>query len=111
MISPMTSKERELTVKNVLDACKDITKLNKRGYNYLYLASGFIAHYDINGFKNYYHRPDSLSRDILMLEPQNRWTNFRPGEENYEYYHQKGEIYAEIVGHLKVGLEQLNLVF
>ena len=33
---------------------KDIEHLNLDSYNLLYGLSGFIAHYNINGFKDYY---------------------------------------------------------
>ena len=100
MLTKMTDKEKELTIKNIESAVKDIDKLNKRGYHYLNLASGFIAHYDINGFIEYY-KENSLKEDILRHLKDNKWDNFRKGEKDYEYYSQKGEIYAEICERIK----------
>lgn len=93
------TKTQALIVKNVLAACANIDKLNKRGYDFLYLANGFIAHYDIHGFKAYY-RDHSLVRDIEANYQQNQWRNFRAGEPNAEYYHSKRDIYNAILGNL-----------
>ena len=98
-MTPMTQREKELTSKNVLAACKDINKLNKRGYNFLYLANGFIAHYDIEGFKAYYSE-HSLQDDIERYAKQNQWANFRKGETNAGYYHSKRDCYNMILGGL-----------
>ena len=96
-IKPLTQRQQDLIVSNVLKACKDIELLNKTGYNYLYLCSGFIAHYDINGFKAYYS-DHSLEEDILANARQNNWFNFRPEDENYEYYRSKAAVNQLIVG-------------
>jgi len=36
---------------------KDINRINKELYEFLHLNCGFIAHYDINGFKASYRSP------------------------------------------------------
>ena len=95
MLTLMNDHDRKLLVKNVVAACRDIEKLNKRGYNYLYCASGFIAHYNISGFIDHYSSA-SLRQDILDNLAMNCYDNFRPGERDYEYYHQKAAIYQEI---------------
>jgi hypothetical protein len=95
MLPKKTPRQVTLIVNNVVKACQDIEKLNSTGYKYIHLASGFIAHYNINGFKGYY-TGRSLRSDILANQPNNQWHNFKPGQENYEYYHQKGEIYNAI---------------
>jgi hypothetical protein len=43
----------------------DITKLSKASYNFLYLMSGFIAHYNLYGFQDHYQDLRDLSQDIL----------------------------------------------
>jgi len=96
-MTPMTQRDKVLTSKNVLAACKDITKLNKRGYDFLYLASGFIAHYNIDGFKAYYSE-HSLQADIERNAKANQWNNFRNGESNADYYHAKRDCYNMILG-------------
>jgi len=95
-LTPITANKAVLIVKNVVRACDDITKLNGTGYKYINLASGFIAHYNLNGFKDYYER-NSLKHDILANSSNNQWLNFRPGDKNYEYYQQKAAIYNRIV--------------
>lgn len=96
MLQPMTDREMELTVKNILSACRDIRKLNKRGYNFLYLASGFIAHYNIFGFMDAYSEPGSLRRAILANRRANEWNNFSPADRDYTYYKAKAIVYDRL---------------
>lgn len=95
----LTSKEMELTIKNVLSSCKDINKLNKRGYNFLYLANGFIAHYNLNGFKGYYSSND-LKTDILRYKNFNQYNNFSITDKDYDYYMTKKHVYNVICASL-----------
>lgn len=96
MIEPMSEKQADAVVKSVVAAAKHgMDKLTKAGYKFINLASGFIAHYDIHGFRAYYEDND-FRGDILQFQSQNQWGNFHPGEQNYEYYMQKKEIYNRI---------------
>jgi hypothetical protein len=106
----ITEKQKSLIVNNIVRACDDISKLNGTGYKFIYLASGFIAHYNIQGFKANYDLVDcgySLSDAILANEQANKWLNFNPGDSNYDYYKSKADIYSRIVAKLKN--KQLNL--
>lgn len=98
-MQPLTQTQQANIVRNVLAACKDINKLNGTGYKFLNLASGFIAHYDLNGFKAHYNEPGSLQRDIEANARANQWSNFRPGEQHADYYHSKRDTYNKILGH------------
>ena len=93
------TKTQALIIKNVIAACGNIEKLNKRGYDFLYLCSGFIAHYDLEGFKEHY-RDNSLVADLEANYLQNQWRNYRTGERFADYYHSKREIYNAILGNL-----------
>lgn len=95
MLKPLTATEQRLIVRNVISACKDTNKLNKRGYNFLYLCSGFIAHYNLNGFKGVYS-PYGLMSDISKNKRYNQWQNFKPGDKDYEYYKSKADTYNTI---------------
>jgi hypothetical protein len=95
----INSKTQALIIKNVLAACGNIEKLNKRGYDFLYQCSGFIAHYDLEGFKDYY-RDNSLVADLEANYAQNQWRNYRTGERFADYYHSKRDIYNAILGNL-----------
>lgn len=106
MIKPLSQRQKALIVSNVIKACKDIEALNSTGYKYLYLCSGFIAHYNLNGFKDYYSK-HSLKRDIEVNYRQNQWRNFTPNDEHYEYYMSKRAVYNEILGKL-VALDELD---
>lgn len=96
MLKPLTDRQKTLIVNNVVSACKDINKLNKTGYNFLYLAQGFIAHYNMHGFKAFYD-DGSLRRDILMNFKNNMWTNFTPRDRDFDYYMSKADVYRRIV--------------
>jgi hypothetical protein len=49
----------------------------------------------------------SLADDILANAAANRWDNFNPGDDNYEYYKSKADIYKRIVD--KLSNKKLNL--
>jgi hypothetical protein len=100
MIEAITEKQKTLIVNNIVKACDDIEKLNGTGYKYIYLASGFIAHYNLNGFKGYY-TGSSLADNILANENSNRWNNFREGDQNYHYYKSKADVYQRICSKLR----------
>ncbi len=49
---------------NILET-GDIKKMRKNTYNFLYLTSGFIAHYNQGGFMDYYQDVEQLRDDLL----------------------------------------------
>jgi hypothetical protein len=100
MIEAYTEKQKSLIVNNIVKACDDIEKLNGTGYKYIYLASGFIAHYNLNGFKCHYSG-SSLADAILNNENSNKWNNFREGDQNYQYYKSKADVYQRICSKLR----------
>lgn len=95
-IKPLTQRQQDLIVSNVARAVQNIDSLNRTGYKYLYLCSGFIAHYDLYGFIAHYS-DRSLKQDILSYAGANEWKNFRPGDRDYEYYKSKADVYRRIV--------------
>ena len=95
-LTALTEKQKTLIVNNVVRAVKNIDSLNRTGYKYLYLCSGFIAHYNLYGFIAHYS-DRSLKQDILSYAGQNQWRNFRPGDTDYEYYQSKADVYARII--------------
>lgn len=94
-----TPKQQKIIVSNVVQACGDIEKLNFIGYKFLYLANGFIAHYDLQGFKAYYSE-HSLKDELAIHAHANQWRNFSSKDKDYEYYMSKREIYNRILGAL-----------
>jgi hypothetical protein len=95
MLKPITDNEKRLIVRNIVSACKDIEKLNMRGYKFLYLCSGFIAHYNLEGFKGVYN-PYRLRADIARNKQYNQWKNFKAGDNDYAYYKSKADTYNAI---------------
>lgn len=102
MIEPLTERQKSLIVNNVVKACDNINALNKTGYGFIYLASGFIAHYNLGGFCQYYENHD-LKSDILVNARQNQWNNFSPSDQNYDYYMSKKDVYNRIISKLTKG--------
>ncbi len=97
MLTPLTPRQQTLIVNNIVAACGDIEKLNKSAYRWLNLASGFIAHYDLYGFRAAYSAPGSLARDIMRFVSQNEWNNFHSTDRDYLYYMNKKDTYRRIV--------------
>ncbi len=97
-LKPMTEGEKNRILRNIglMFKAKNIELLDKYGYNFLYLASGFIAHYNLGGFIEYYGSTEELAQDILRNKSNNQWDNFHKGEKDYEYMMQKKEIYNTI---------------
>ena len=98
-LTPLTERQKALIVSNVVKACRNIYALNKTGYKYINLCSGFIAHYDLYGFQNHYS-DNSLKQDIVSYAGQNQWKNFRPGERDYDYYMSKADVYNRILAQI-----------
>jgi len=95
-MEPLSERQKTLIVNNVVKACKDISKLNKTGYGFLYLANGFIAHYNLYGFIAEYS-DRSLKNDVLQFKDMNQWRNFIPTDMNYDYVMSKKDVYNRIV--------------
>ena len=95
----LTERQKTLIVNNVVKSVKNIDNLNKTGYDFLYLASGFIAHYNRYGFIAHYS-DYNLKNDIVRNASQNQWRNFRPGERDYEYYMAKADVYNRILAEI-----------
>ena len=95
-LTPYTDKQKEMIVANIVKAVGSIRLLNETAYKYINVCSGFIAHYDKNGFIGYY-KENSLKDDILRNTRANEWRNFHPKDESYAYYMSKADIYKSIV--------------
>lgn len=75
----------------------DIENLTNTAYKYIYLASGFIAHYNLYGFRDAYRDISHLRADILDNARSNNWGNFRPSDKDYDYYMSKADVYRGLV--------------
>ena len=95
---PLTPRQISMIVGNIR---KVVTfglsdNLTKQAYNFLYQASGFIAHYNLRGFQGAYENTDELAVAILNNKANNQWGNFREGEDLYDYYMSKAKCYNAI---------------
>jgi hypothetical protein len=104
-ITPHSVDEEQKIVRDCVKAAMNIESMTDRAYHYLYLASGFIAHYDKFGFMAHYQEPGSLKADILDNQRDNQWSNFHPQDDSYDYYMQKKKIYNTICDCLKQNIE------
>lgn len=96
MLKPYTERQKIIIINNVVKAVHDINQLNKAGYDFLCLASGFIAYYNLYGFIEHFKEYD-LKQDLIHNKRQNQWSNFKPSDENYDYYMSKADIYNKIL--------------
>ena len=94
-MTPIDRKTQLLIVRNIVAACNHIGLLNGTGYRFISGCPGFIAHYDLGCFRATYTGAE-LRRDILAHQRKNQWQNFRPGEQDYEYYMAKKWIYNAV---------------
>ena len=100
-MKPFTTTQQTRIVNNIVAAiAMDISKLNGPAYRFISGCPGFIAHYDINGFKAHFEG-SSLARDILANQPINQWANFKPGQDWYEYNMSRKAIYNTICNNLR----------
>lgn len=95
----LTQRQSDLIVSSVMKVFKtgDIDKLTNSAYKFIMLSSGFIAHYNLYGFRAEYSNITKLRHDILMNIPANQWNNFSPRDRDYAYMMQKKDIYNRIV--------------
>ena len=75
---------------------RDISLMNKEVYQFLNLYCGFIAHYNINGFKATYSRPESFAGVFIRhFDCEHRYFNgIYPCHE--EPYRETGYIYLNL---------------
>jgi hypothetical protein len=94
----LTPRQVQLIVSSIRKVMQtgEIENLTSAAYKFLNLSSGFIAHYNLYGFRDYYSDVENLRRDIMIHQMHNQWRNFRQGERDYDYYSQKREIYNQI---------------
>lgn len=81
----------------------NIDNLTNSAYKYIYLASGFIAHYNLLGFRDAYQDVARLKENILRNAQANTWSNFTPSDRHYDYYMSKVDVYKELVDLVKRG--------
>lgn len=93
-----TLRQTDLIVSSIRKVFEtnDINHLTKPAYNFLSLSSGFIAHYNLLGFRDAYANVNALKRQLAESYAANQWNNFRAGERDYDYMMQKKEIYNRV---------------
>jgi hypothetical protein len=104
-MKPFSPIQQARIVSNIMAAiAMHIGKLNGPAYRFISGCPGFIAHYNLHGFKAHYDVDQwghSLARDILANQPINQWANFKPGQDWYEYNMSRKAIYNQICNNLR----------
>lgn len=98
-MKPLTPRQKTLIVNSfkTVFLTGDIEKLTPAAYKYIYQASGFIAHYNLHGFRDAYREVTLLKQDILRQAESNLWKNFSPQDKDYDYYMEKSAVYRSLV--------------
>jgi hypothetical protein len=98
-MTPITPRQKSLIVNSFRRTFRadSIDLLTAPAYRYISLAGGFIAHYNLQGFRDAYRDIDALKRDIQSNASINSWKNFSPGDKDYDYYKSKAEVYRAIL--------------
>lgn len=96
----LTPRQADLIVASLRKVFQtgDIEHLTKAAYNFVMLSSGFIAHYNLHGFRSVYSNVNDLKNDLADNRKNNQWGNFRISDRDYFYYMQKANIYNRICG-------------
>lgn len=76
---------------------RNIEYLTKPAYHYLYLCYGFVAHFNLDGFRDEYRNIETLREALFTHEAMNQWRNFLPEDRDYAYMMQKRDLYNQIV--------------
>lgn len=94
----LTLRQTDLIVSSVRKVFEtnDINHLTNSAYKFVSLSSGFIAHFNLYGFRDAYANVNRLKHQLAQNYNSNQWNNFRAGERDYEYMMQKKEIYNRI---------------
>ena len=92
MLHRLEPEKALIIIKNLLDACRDITSLTQEGYRLIHLRTGFIAHYDREGFIEEYLTSQNLRDKILANQIHNTSCNRSLKDKDNPYYLQQGEI-------------------
>lgn len=97
-MKPITPRQKSMIVSSFkkVFATGDIENLTNNAYKYIYLASGFIAHYNLYGFREAYRDVSLLKKDILLNVRANQWDNFTSTDKNYDYYMSKADVYRSL---------------
>lgn len=108
-----TNRQADLIVSNLRKVFQtgDSHLLSKSAYKFLYLCSGFIAHYNLYGFQAEYGNVADLKRAIARNYGANQWRNFSPKDADYSYYMEKRDIFNRIAALVEAEGYELNQGF
>lgn len=108
-LTPLSKEKKNRILRNIglVFLMQDITLLDKYGYKFIHICSGFIAHYNRTGFIAHYGNSKNLAADILRNQASNQWNNFSPSDKDYEYMMQKKEMYNLICEYAKQNFDSI----
>ncbi len=98
-LTPITQKQSLMIANNIAKVIKkqDMSLLSISAYKFISIQAGFIAHYNLQGFKDYYRNDvRQFAQEILDYKNISSRTNYQPDHKNYEYYKSKANTYLLI---------------
>ena len=84
---------------------RDSSKLNNPAYKFIMNIDGFIAHYDLEGFKSYYRDLRTLIQD---LNPAHLRIDANRDETDSDFQVWYGKAYNKSIADIKRGLADLS---
>ena len=90
---------------NLVFSLRNINKLNNPAYKFIMNVDGFIAHYNLEGFKSYYR---DLRELIADLNPENLRNNAHRVETDDDFRRWYGEAYNKSEADVLRGLAVLS---
>jgi len=100
---------------NLVFKTKNIEKLNKPTYEFVMNLSGFIAHYDIYGFREHYRDLRDFIKDLEnssdVLNPEYYLGDFFQKDEQKDYYKSKTETLRQIKPLIEKYKQDINQFF
>jgi hypothetical protein len=108
MLHSLDPERASRIIGNLLDACRDITRLSLEAYRWINLRAGFIAHFDLDGFIEEYQTCQNLRENILANQIHNTSCKRSGKDRDYPYYLQQCEMYQQIVERLLADPQQFK---
>jgi len=100
MTHPLEPEKATRIIKNLLEACQDISCLSLEGFRWLHLRAGFITHEDLTGFIEEYQTCQNLRENIIANQIHNTCCSRSKKDREYPFYLQQCEMYQLIIDSL-----------
>lgn len=102
-LTPISKKQSTTIANNIVKCIKtnNMDHLTSAAYKFISICGGFIAHYNLQGFKDYYSNNIMGFYNDILDNKTNCWTNYRDTDKDYAYYKSKSDTYQLICDKLE----------